>query len=528
MMVENFEILLVIGIISVQVYLFYTTYKQIISFRNIIPGLDALKVSKILLPVYDLENLTPKQILDKVDSYKNAQSKLNSTLQLSEDDELITVEKSDTNIDLTEVTIIEKSNVLYTTDNPVLDKILFSINNYLLRNRGAASDFNLIKDIIQRNTDAVEEDINLSIGIPLYLGLMGTMVGIVIGLFNMPDLAAVFDTKEKDILLNEGIGLLIGGVKIAMIASFIGLLLTIINTGWFYKGARSYCESKKNDLYTFIQIELLPVINQGLASTFESLQRNLIKFNSEFSTNLKGLKGIFDSSRNAIKEQKELLDAINNAKVSDITNYNIAVLKQLDVSVGHFEKFNSNLFNVNLFVENSNHLISKSNELLERTNNFKNIAENIENKLDQSQTLMEFLTSHFNKLNEHKDFTSRAVADVSHFTTDALNELKTIILNTSDSVKQFTVDETDLLKKALSESKTNLVNLEHLSSLKTDVSQFKTSAASQGERLKQSIDELNKNMTRSISVLKHIEESSLSYKVNELVKSIKGIFKSKK
>ena len=65
MKVEIFEILLVVGIITVQVYLFYNTYKQIIAYRNIIPGLDAVKISKILLPVNDLENLTPKQILDK-------------------------------------------------------------------------------------------------------------------------------------------------------------------------------------------------------------------------------------------------------------------------------------------------------------------------------------------------------------------------------------------------------------------------------------------------------------------------------
>src|SRR5690606_28850043 len=86
----------------------------------------------------------------------------------------------------TEVNIIESD----AKKNCVFEKILFSVNNYLIRNRGAASDFNLIKDIVERNTDAVEEDINSSIGIPLYLGLMGTMMGIVIGLFNMPDLGA--------------------------------------------------------------------------------------------------------------------------------------------------------------------------------------------------------------------------------------------------------------------------------------------------------------------------------------------------
>jgi methyl-accepting chemotaxis protein len=357
---------------------------------------------------------------------------------------------------------------------------------------------------------------------------MGTMMGIVIGLFNMPEMGAIInDTKAMDLKLNEGIGLLIGGVKIAMIASFIGLFFTIINSGWVFKGSRSFSESRKNEFYTFIQIELLPLINQGLASTLESLQRNLLKFNNEFTSNLKGLTGIFDASRSAIKEQKELLDALDRAKVSDMTRYNVAVLKQLDVSVGQFEKFNAYLTNVTQFVENSQSIVSRTNELLARTDNFKNIADNLENKLNQSQLLMQFLSEHFNKLNEHKEFTSNAVADVGHLISETFKELKEHIQNSSESVKQFTVDETELLKTALSASKTNLGNLEHLSTLKTDVSQFKNSSASQGERLKQSIDDLNRNMAKSIAVLEQIEKHSFSNRAKNITTSIKNLFKSK-
>ena len=62
--------------------------------------------------------------------------------------------------------------------NPIFTNILFSVNNYLIRNRGASSDFNLMKDIVERNVSAVEEDINLSVSIPLYLGLMLSLIHI--------------------------------------------------------------------------------------------------------------------------------------------------------------------------------------------------------------------------------------------------------------------------------------------------------------------------------------------------------------
>jgi hypothetical protein len=265
-----------------------------------------------------------------------------------------------------------------------------------------------------------------------------------------------------------------------------------------------------------------------MASTFDSLQRNLLRFNDEFSSNLKVLTGIFDSSRKAIKEQKALIDALDQAKVSDMTRYNVAVLKQLDVSVGKFEQFNNYLNNITQFVDNTQNIVGRTNELLERTDNFKSIAENLENKLNQSQLLMEFLSTHFNKLEQHKEFTNNAVADVGYTISETFRELKDHIQNSSEAIKQFTIDETDLLKKALSDGKTNLGNLEHLATLKSDVSQFKNSSASQGERLKQAVDDLNKNVAKSIVVLEQIEKRNYSSKSTAITKSIKNLFRFNK
>jgi hypothetical protein len=57
---------------------------------------------------------------------------------------------------------------------------------------------------------------------------MGTMLEIVVGLLQCQVLAMR--------ILKKAIDILIGGVKIAMIASFTGLLLTVVLSGWRYKG----------------------------------------------------------------------------------------------------------------------------------------------------------------------------------------------------------------------------------------------------------------------------------------------------
>lgn len=521
MKIEFIETVLVCMIVSIQISVFTKTFFKIRLFKRIIPNINSLYVTKVIVPVSELESLSPKEFLNNIDSYKQAQTDVNSNEDVDDNENLDLFNNYNQiieDIEKTEVNIIEIDGKA----NKVFENILFSVNNYLVRNRGASSDFNLMKDIVERNTDAVEEDINLSVGTPLYLGLMGTMIGIVIALFNMPELGVEFGTEQTGKTLDEGIAMLIGGVKIAMIASFVGLMLTIINSGWVFKGSRSYSEARKNEFYTFIQVELLPIINQGLAATLDSLQRNLLHFNKEFSSNLKGLTGVFDSNRSAIREQKELLDAIDKAKVSEMTKYNVTVLKQLDLSVGKFEKFNAFLSNTTQFVENSQLIVSKSNELLARTDNFKTIAENLDSKLNQSQQLLTFLSEHFNKLEEHKEYTSNTVADVGHSISETFKELKEHIQNSSEAVKQFTIDETEALKNALSESKTNLVNLEHLSTLKTDVSQFKNSSATHSERLKQTIEDLNRNMAKAIVILEQIENKK------DVISSVRNLFKSKK
>ncbi len=529
MKIEIFEFILVGVIISIQFYVFLRTYLQIKLFKNIIPGIDSIWVSKIFVPKEELENVSPKEILGNLEAYKS--SLISNQLRIADgdfEDNLDTDLQFDSNhqgdIDeRVEVTILESK-----VGNKIFKKILFSINNYLVRNRGAATDFNLTKDIVERNIDAVEEDINLSISVPLYLGLMGTMIGIVIGLFNMPDLGVIIDTQAKDSLLNTGIATLIGGVKIAMIASFTGLMFTIINSGWIFKGARSKSEGKKNEFYTFIQIELLPLINQGLASTLDSLQRNLLKFNDEFSTNLKGLKGVFDSSKSAIIEQKKLLVELDKSKISMMARYNVSVLQQLNISVEKFEKFNSYLTNVTEFVASSQQIVSKTNALLARTENFKKIADSLENRLNQSEHLLQFLSMHFGKLEEFKEFTSNAVADVGFAISDTFKELKVHIQNSSEAVKQFTVDETNILKDVFAESRTSLDNLENLEILKTDVSEFKLTTTSQGSKIEQSIEKINENMLKSVASLEQIIKENFSKKNRSIRALFMNLFKSRK
>lgn len=536
MNIEVIETILIIVILIIQISIFLRTKRQIAIFKRVIPEVSSVGVSKIFVPLREIENRSPGDILANASSYENIPQTENGE-----------------GGEISEITIIKSDE----EENSVFGKILHSINTYLIKNRNAATDFNLIKDITERNADAVEEDINLTISIPLYLGLMGTMGGIVIGLFSMSSLTLTGNPGADN--LGQGITVLLGGVKIAMIASFVGLLLTTVNSGWFYKGSKSRVEARKNDFYSFIQTELLPVINQSLGSTFESLQRNLSRFNGEFSGNLNKLSGVFENNFEALEMQKSILSKLESIDVATVAQYNVKVLKELQVSTKEFERFNTHFSNINSYVNNSATLVDRINDLLERTNNLKEIASSLENRLSQSQQLLDFLSAHFKNLEAYSQKTNESIEGYNKKTTETLeeyrqktgetmegyrkattesivetgffiketfNQIQEIIENSSKSVKDFTVEELDLLKKALSESKTNLGNLQFLETINNDVSQFKDSTASQGERIRTLLQDVNENLEKTIVKLNSIEHISLSLRRKGIKNYLRELFNS--
>ena len=88
----------------------------------------------------------------------------------------------------------------------------------------------------------------------------------------------------------------LGGVSIAMFASFWGLFCTVSNSSFNLKNARRSLEKAKNVFYTFLQTELLPVLNQSVSSSIYTLHTNLVKFNDNFTINLNKLSGMLNKN----------------------------------------------------------------------------------------------------------------------------------------------------------------------------------------------------------------------------------------
>lgn len=411
-------------------------------------------------------------------------------------------------------------------NSEVFGNILNSLNKYLLRNRHSVADFSLIKDIVERNTDTLEEEVNLTLSTPLYLGLMGTMLGIVIGIFSMSSLIGA-DIRESSVSI--GIATLLGSVKIAMIASFVGLLLTISNSAVTFKGSKFRLENKKNDFYTKIQVELLPSLNQGMNATFDSLQRNLFRFNEKFDANLDRLGTVFDKNYDSILMQKQLVEQMDRSKVAEISGFNVKVLGEMGNALAQFDKFNAFFSNINTHLANSVELTKTSRDLLERTSNFEVIANSVKQYLHDGNKLTTFLSTHFSDLEAHKAKVDEAIVSTGFHISDSFGQLKHSLQRStellgeeavqrnlearklfgdfSEDLKSFFVEQSERVAEVIEQKKSSLDELRHLQTLLAEVKTLK-GGTQISEQLSGRIEQLSAGILNTNATLERIEQEA--------------------
>ena len=320
-------IALIILIIGLQVKSYLNTKSKINSFNSIFPSYDS--------------DYRIKNVLVKVSEEPDYES---------EEDYLFSDEEG-----------VEVSQLEVASSSSVMGHIVTALNNYLSKNKGAASDFHLMKDVVERYCDAEEEEITTQQPIPLYLGLMGTMVGIIVGIGAI----AISGGLAGESLMNH-ISELMTCVAIAMAASFTGVLCTTL-IAWKSKDAVSKVQADKNRFYSWIQTELLPVLSGDAVNAIYLLQQNLMSFNQTFKANVAGLDTALSKIGDSSREQVELIELIRDIDIRQVAQANIKVLKELKDCTSEMTTFNQYLHNVSGYLNAVNALNTNINEHLNRT-----------------------------------------------------------------------------------------------------------------------------------------------------------------
>ncbi len=354
-----------------------------------ITGKVSVKIKK-LSRIFDRMLFIKTGYLDR-EELKNPESVTESTLIMPEDKEVNAMKTG----------YVRVSLACTESKDEIINRIKNAINTYLLNNYGAAVNFSIIKDMIDREVDALDEEISQSIPTPLYLGLAATMVGIIFGLFAMP----AIDGSN----FTEGINRLIDGVKLAMTASLIGLMCTTILSSFSYKGAKKKTLLKKNNQLSYLQAKLLPELIRAEDTGVSGLKASLDHFAREATSITDSVHRSAVQTGHNLQVQDSIIARLERLNMTKVSRANLELFGRLENNMEAFQNFSEYLSSMEAIAFNLK-------EFAARTTHIDRMTGDIHASVSQSRELVRFLTSHFEKIESAGTAALRAVdLSDSHF-----------------------------------------------------------------------------------------------------------------
>ncbi|MBR3798593.1 MAG: hypothetical protein IKJ59_07435 [Clostridia bacterium] len=413
---------LVVGIVlRFQFKVFKDTKNKILQLENFFPiesNMEIIKSSitkdilssKVKLYSF-LKNPIPRQYSDQI-----------VTNHINDDDTIVIEEKEE----YLDVDLIKIKNARGCEH---FMEIVDETNAYLCKNVGTSADFPIIQDICERKIETLEAQISNTINVPLYYGLAGTFIGIIIGLLGIViNAKGLFDGEDTTSLYP-----LLIGVIIAMFASFVGLFLMIRNSSVNYKKALVNCDKNKNGYYDFIRRELMPVLSNSMASSLNSLKSVLGEFIGKFGHNLDAYANSAELLNDNIEKQHLLLVEINKmdqTKVATQIATTFNTLKDASDSLGIFRTYQNELNNTIQSVDGS---VQKIDSII---NSFSDFARSlnvvVENQSVAKDLQVQFRTAieqHFPTGSDARELWRKQfdelIADASKVSEELNSQLKT-------------------------------------------------------------------------------------------------------
>lgn len=343
-----------------------------------------------------------------------------------QDEDAPDIPENEETVEYSDVTLIELK-----ISNRAFDEVIYETDSYLCKNVGTSADFSILQDICERKLETLETQITNSINIPLYLGLVGTFVGIILGLFGvMPNLGELFENGNMDPLRN-----LLMGVAIAMSASLAGLGM-MIHSSVLYRKAVSSCGRYKNAYYDFLRRELMPTLSNSMASSLNALKRVLGEFVGKFGHNLDAYVDSAELLNDNIEKQHSLLVEVNKMKKKEIAAEMAKMFESLRESSESLNIFRSYQDRLNETVDQVNSVVGKIERVIHSFDSFATALKIVvENQAAASNLQNQFMTAiekHFPTDSDIREMYRRQFDELA---TDA----KTVSEELNEQLKESTV-----------------------------------------------------------------------------------------
>lgn len=361
----------VLVVIALQVFSFLKTKKNITELRDLFKEVDNLSLK---------ETSVTSDVLRNKSSLQKFLENIPSRIEEGLDEDYINLS----------LIVSQKEGM----PKGRLWKIIHRTNEYLCKNTGTSADLSVLRDISDNQKGALEDDIQNSLNVPLYLGLAGTFVGIITGLIGV-DFNQIFGTTSN----LDGLQHLLYGVVAAMFASLLGLGFTVYNSAISYKNAVSKSNEGTEEYINFLRRELMPLLSNSMASSLNSLKGVLGHFVDKFGRNLDAYADSTELLNDNLEKQHLVLSEINKLSLTQTANKIAETFIQLKESADSLNVFRTYQKQLNSTIANVSGMVNQIQTIIGNFNDFAtglSVVISNQNKTTELQReFQEAITIHF-------------------------------------------------------------------------------------------------------------------------------------
>lgn len=405
MLILIIAIVAVIGIVWLQFKCFNSTKKGIEELKTFFPPIDKVALKECTTNKDAIsDRFTLRQVAQNPPSKKDE----------------VDMTDEDVNVSLITTTGGSKS----------FKEVVFETNEYLCKNVGTSADLGVLQDICDKKLEVKENAVKSTLNLPLFVGLGGTFIGIIIGVIGFAfDLNSLFDSTssspEIEQTINAPVGnesvptisavesqqsepssdetnslqFLLYGIGCAMAASLCGLVLMVINTAINYRKATADLDTKRNEYFDFLRRELMPTLANSMSSSLNSLKSVLGHFVDKFGKNLDAYADSAELLNENLEKQHLVLTQIQDMGMTRMANRVASAFVQLNEAADALNTFHQYQQDLNTTIHQVQGGVAQIDTLIAKFDNFISALSSVANAqgtaIALQQQFKEAIEQHF-------------------------------------------------------------------------------------------------------------------------------------